>query len=129
MSVQCFHDFIYTLGTFAVISLMIGSVVDRGLQSRGITLNTFNETITSDDGSTVFIGTDNSAEVLQAKLGLAMAVTFGVGCVQVPVLLTRLSVVGDISVLRHWSRLFGESPFASMASFELYKVVVFNCKL
>ena len=69
-------------GTFAVVSLMVGSVVDKGLAAKGIVLNTWNETVVV-NGSVTYQLTDNSAEVLQAKLGFAMGVTFAVGCVQV----------------------------------------------
>lgn len=86
---------IYVAGTFAVVSLMVGSVVDKGLAAEGIMLNIKNESVMV-NGSETFLITDNSAEVLQAKLAFAMGVTFAVGCVQV-------GWDGDIVTATPWS--------------------------
>lgn len=86
---------IYVAGTFAVVSLMVGSVVDKGLAAKGIMLKSQNETVMV-NGSASFRITDNSAEVLQAKLAFAMGVTFAVGCVQV-------GWDGDVVTATPWS--------------------------
>ncbi|XP_076469470.1 prestin-like isoform X2 [Babylonia areolata] len=78
-----------SVGTFAVVSLMVGSVVDKGMTAKGIVLRQWNETL-EDNGNMTHQLMDNSAEVLQAKLGLAMAVTFAVGCVQLLLGVLRL---------------------------------------
>ena len=62
---------------------MVGSVVDKGLAAQNIPL-TINRTVTV-NGSLNQVTEDNSDHILQVKLGLAMAVTFAVGCVQVGV--------------------------------------------
>lgn len=70
-----------SIGTFAVVSLMIGSVVDKGMISRGLASRSWNETV-QEDGNVTFQIMDNSDEILKAKLAFAMAVSFGAGCVQ-----------------------------------------------
>lgn len=79
-----------SVGTFAVVSLMVGSVVDKGMTASGISLRTWNETGVEEGGNITYTIRDNSAEVLEAKLGFAMAVTFAVGCVQLLLGLLRL---------------------------------------
>ena len=69
-------------GTFAVVSLMVGSAVDKGLRSHGLVPRTWNETVT-EGGKTFEKTLDNSAELLDMKLKYAMAVTFAVGVLQV----------------------------------------------
>ncbi|XP_070193261.1 prestin-like isoform X3 [Littorina saxatilis] len=78
-----------SVGTFAVVSLMVGSAVDKGLEAKGIAPKMWNETAMV-NGSVTYTVMNNDAEMLQAKLGLAMAVTFAVGCVQLLLGLLRL---------------------------------------
>ena len=84
---------IYVAGTFAVVSLMVGSVVDKGLEAKGI-LNSLNAT--SESSSKPYQPGGDSAEILQTKLALAMGVTFAVGCVQV-------GWDGDVVTATPWS--------------------------
>ncbi|ESO96302.1 hypothetical protein LOTGIDRAFT_67754, partial [Lottia gigantea] len=62
-----------SVGTFAVVSLMVGSVVDKGLASKG--LNSIDD------------------ELLRTQLGFAMAVTFAVGAIQLLMGMVRLGFV------------------------------------
>lgn len=73
---------IYFSGTFAVISLMVGSVVDKGMKSQGLEPMSWNMTVSTGTNVTYEI-MDNSAELLDMKLKLAMSVTFAVGAIQV----------------------------------------------
>ncbi|KAL8599589.1 hypothetical protein ACOMHN_065198 [Nucella lapillus] len=80
-----------SVGTFAVVSLMVGSVVDKGVTASGIFFHSWNETVVDElSGNLTYQVKDNGAEVLEAKLGFAMAVTFAVGCVQLLLGLLRL---------------------------------------
>lgn len=78
-----------SIGTFAVVSLMVGSVVDKGLRSQGLVLRTCNETVGLAN-NTLDPSCDNSAEVLDVKLKYAMAVTFAVGVLQLLLGICRL---------------------------------------
>ncbi|CAL1539051.1 unnamed protein product [Lymnaea stagnalis] len=70
-----------SIGTFAVISLMVGSAVDKGLKDRNMVPNQWNQTLEV-DGNITSKMMDNSEELLQTKLMLAMSVTFVVGAIQ-----------------------------------------------
>ncbi|XP_012935752.1 prestin isoform X2 [Aplysia californica] len=83
-----------SIGTFAVVSLMVGSAVDKGMKDLGLTPISHNVTVT-EGNETSFLITDNSEEILDAKLKLAMAVTFAVGVLQ---LLLGLLQLGFLTV-------------------------------
>ncbi|XP_055881917.1 prestin-like isoform X4 [Biomphalaria glabrata] len=79
-----------SLGTFAVISLMVGSAVDKGLKDNNIVLKTWNQTVDNGGGNITFEIVDNSDEVETAKLMLAMSVTFIAGVIQILLGIFRL---------------------------------------
>ncbi|KAH9504995.1 hypothetical protein Btru_061361 [Bulinus truncatus] len=79
-----------SLGTFAVISLMVGSAVDKGLKDNNLILRSWNETIDSGGGNITYKIVDNSGEIETAKLMLAMSVTFAVGILQILLGILRL---------------------------------------
>ncbi|BFZ08352.1 hypothetical protein BsWGS_11390 [Bradybaena similaris] len=68
-------------GTFAVIALMVGSTVEKGLKAQGLELKSWNTSISTGANVTIQL-MDNSAELLDVKLRLAMSVTFVVGVIQ-----------------------------------------------
>ena len=58
----------------------------------GLALESRNESVVV-NGTLMYQVVNNGAEILQAKLGLAMAVTFAVGCVQVGAVLRPPSLL------------------------------------
>ncbi|XP_041349983.1 solute carrier family 26 member 6-like isoform X3 [Gigantopelta aegis] len=85
-----------SVGTFAVVCLMIGTVVDKGVTSLGIIIR---EELDTDNGTNVaenvtLEGYDrNDPYVISTQLGFAMAVTFAVGCLQLLMGFFRLGFV------------------------------------
>ncbi|ESO95832.1 hypothetical protein LOTGIDRAFT_116526 [Lottia gigantea] len=73
-----------SVGTFAVVSLMVGSVVDKGLASKGLSL---------DRPASSNNGTSDIFNLLRTQLGFAMAVTFAVGAIQLLMGMVRLGFV------------------------------------
>ncbi|GFR60242.1 sulfate transporter-like [Elysia marginata] len=78
-----------SIGTFAVVSLMVGSAVDKGLRSRELVPTSWNETV-KEGNETFQVMMDNSDEILDVKLKYAMAVTFAVGVLQLLLGIFRL---------------------------------------
>lgn len=79
---------------------MVGSVVDKGLMAKGISLQKWNQTLEVGGNTTSEI-MDNSIEVMQARIALAMGVTFGAGCVQV-----RIALYLNPSMEWHFGNFF-----------------------
>ncbi|XP_067683915.1 prestin-like isoform X1 [Haliotis asinina] len=104
-----------SIGTFAVVSLMVGSVVDKAMTSKGFTsdqleaaskteattlapmlfnMSSGNVTFGNGTNGTNTGGdTEMDALILSTKLKIAMAVTFGIGCIQLLMGLCRLGFV------------------------------------
>ncbi|XP_076448309.1 prestin-like [Babylonia areolata] len=78
-----------SIGTFAVVSLMVGAALDKGMEEKGIVLTTWNETVQVNGTATSYLA-DNSEEVLQTKVAYAMAITFAAGCMQLLLGIFRL---------------------------------------
>ncbi|XP_059150453.1 prestin-like isoform X2 [Physella acuta] len=72
-----------SIGTFAVVSLMVGSTVDKGMKARSLVPEVYNKTIDAGGGNMTYELSDNSEEILNVKLMLAMSVTFAVGVLQI----------------------------------------------
>ncbi|XP_050412379.1 prestin isoform X2 [Patella vulgata] len=78
-----------SVGTFAVVSLMVGTVVDKGVASQGLSLDV-NPNKTG-NGTAADTAVDDV--LLQTQLAFAMAVTFAVGCIQLLMGFVRLGFV------------------------------------
>ncbi|XP_059150479.1 prestin-like [Physella acuta] len=81
-----------SLGTFAVISLMTGSTITKGIKARNLVPTTFNRSVEV-GGNVTFELSNNSEEILHTKLMLAMSVTFIVGVIQLLLGVLRLGFI------------------------------------
>lgn len=69
-------------GTFALSSIMLGSAITKGMQSRNLVPQTYNTSVNI-GGNLTYQITDNSDQLLDEKIKIAMAVTLAVGIIQV----------------------------------------------
>ncbi|XP_025107659.1 solute carrier family 26 member 6-like isoform X3 [Pomacea canaliculata] len=83
-----------SIGTFAVISLMVANAVDKGLSARNIVSQSWNQTV-EDGGNITYQIVTNAKEVMHVRVQLALAVTFAAGCVQ---LLLGIFQLGFVTV-------------------------------
>ncbi|KAK6995100.1 solute carrier family 26 member 6 [Biomphalaria glabrata] len=71
-----------SIGTFAIISLMMSSAVTKGLQNQNLSLKSWNQTVDLGGGNVTFKIVDNKEDIDRTKLMLAMSVSFVVGVIQ-----------------------------------------------
>ncbi|XP_059150445.1 solute carrier family 26 member 6-like [Physella acuta] len=81
-----------SMGTFALSSIMLGSAITKGMQSRNLVPQTYNTSLII-GGNLTYQITDNSDQLLDEKIKIAMAVTLAVGIIQTILGILRLGFI------------------------------------